>query len=501
MLGENLDIPPGKIGESTQRTIDCAAAESRRRGHGELTSGHLFLGFTHVEWTLFADVMRDVNVNPQAIVVAVEDALTLIPSSNSVSLHVPETTRLLAKLALHRATRAGHQSIESVDLFGAIMDDTHGVPVAVLRNHGVEPGILTSRMMARASEQEIRDDEMLKRLELPASLKALATNLNLLARQDKLPPVYGRDREIQQVLEVLSHREHANSVMLLGEAGVGKTAIVEGLARRLELEPETIPARLRDNQVVSLSMNAVVSGTMLRGMFEERMQNVIRELQERPHLILFIDEAHTMVGAGSALGAPSDAANILKSVLARGEIKLIAATTPGEYKEHFLDDEALARRFRCVQVPEPTLEETKRILTHLRPRLERNYGVRIVDEAIDMALEMSPRYMRHRHLPDKVIGWLDTAAVRTEMARRWEVTGEDVAGVISDAAQIPRDMVFRDVSARFKDIAAQLQRRIVGQPTAIDAVANRLVLNKGPLKDGFDRPDGVLMFLGPTGVG
>ena len=240
---------------------------------------------------------------------------------------------------------------------------------------------------------------------------------------------------------------------------------------------------------------------MLRGMFEDRIQNVIRELKERTNLILFVDEAHTMVGAGSALGAPSDAANIFKSVLARGEIRMVAATTLSEYKEYIQEDEALARRFRCVTVCEPTIEETRKILYSLRPRLERNYSVRLLDEAIEAALELSPRYMRNLHLPDKVIGWLDTAAVRAEIDRRWEVKKEDIVSVISHVASIPEDMVFRDVSDRFKDIEAKLQTRVVGQRNAIDAVARRLVLNKGPLKDGFDRPDGVLLFLGPTGVG
>jgi ATP-dependent Clp protease ATP-binding subunit ClpC len=248
-------------------------------------------------------------------------------------------------------------------------------------------------------------------------------------------------------------------------------------------------------------MNALVAGTMLRGMFEDRLQNVIREAKERLNLILFVDEAHTMIGAGSALGAPSDAGQIFKSVLARGEIRMIAATTLSEYKEHIQEDEAFARRFRCVQVAEPTIEETRRILYQLRPRLERNYSVELLDEAIEMALDMSPRYMRHLHLPDKAIGWLDTAAVRAEMDRRSEVTRDDVACVISNAAQIPADMVFRDVTDRFKDLERQLQQRVVGQPAAVQAVARRLRLNKGPLKNGFDRPDGVLLFLGPTGVG
>ena len=289
--------------------------------------------------------------------------------------------------------------------------------------------------------------------------------------------------------------------MLIGEPGVGKTAIVEGLARRIEFEPESVPVRLRDCQVINLQMNTMVAGTMLRGMFEDRIQNVIREIKERPNLILFVDEAHTMVGAGSALGAPSDAANVFKSVLARGEVRMIGATTLSEYKEYIQEDEALARRFRTVHVAEPSVDETRRILYNLRPRLERNYSVRLMDDAIETALEMSQRYQRHLHLPDKVIGWLDTAAVRAEIDRRWEVNAKDVVEVISHAAQIPKDMVFRDVGDRFKQIEERLGRRVIGQKKAVAALAKRLVLNKGPLKDGFDRPDGVLLFLGPTGVG
>ena len=350
-------------------------------------------------------------------------------------------------------------------------------------------------------EIEREDERLKKRYELPPFLKHFATNLNLLARQDKLPLVHGRDAEIQQTVEVLSHRERANSVMLLGEPGVGKTAIAEGLARRIEFEPETLPVRLRDCHIVSLQLNSLVAGTMLRGMFEDRMQNVLRELRERTNLILFIDEAHTLIGAGSALGAPSDAANILKGVLARGEVRIIGATTLSEYKEFIQDDEALARRFRTVLVAEPTIEETRRILQHVRPRLERNYGVRIDDDAIEMALDMSPRYLRHLRLPDKAIGWLDTAAVRAEIDRRPEVRSADIASVISTAARIPEDMVFREVSDRFSDLEERLGARVVGQRDAVRAVSRRLILNKGPLKDGFDRPDGVLLFLGPTGVG
>ncbi|HEY7291101.1 MAG TPA: ATP-dependent Clp protease ATP-binding subunit [Vicinamibacterales bacterium] len=498
---EDLDISPSKIGESAQRIIDRAIEEARRREHALLTNEHVFLAFAQVEWDMFSEVMRDSELNPHAVVQAVEEHLHLVPSFAGRELRISPATKLVFKLGLHHASRAGRSSIEASDLFSAVFEETQGVPVSILKRYGVEPEALVNRLNARMRDLELREERLKKRFELPPFLKHFATNLNLLARQDKVPPVFGRDKEIQQVLEILCHRERANSVMLVGEPGVGKTAIVEGLARRIEFEPESVPVRLRDCQVINLQMNTMVAGTMLRGMFEDRMQNVIRELKERTNLILFVDEAHTMVGAGSALGAPSDAANVFKSVLARGEIRMIAATTLSEYKEYIQEDEALARRFRCVTVAEPSIEETRRILYNLRPRLERNYAVRVLDEAVEAALELAPRYMRHLHLPDKVIGWLDTAAVRAEIDRRWEVRTDDVVGVISNAAQIPEDMVYRDVTDRFKDIETSLQKRIVGQHDAVRAVAQRLVLNKGPLKDGFDRPDGVLLFLGPTGVG
>ena len=498
---DDFDIAQSKIGESAQRVVDRAVEESRRRDHALLTNEHIFLAFAQVEWDTFSQVMRDLELNPHEILQALEEHLHVLPTFAGRELRVAPATKLVFKLAFHQASRAGRQTIESSDLFSAIFEESQGIPVSIIRHHGVEPDVLVSRIATRIRDNELREERLRKRFELPPFLKHFATNLNLLARQDRVAPVYGRDAEIQQVLEILCHRERSNSVMLIGEPGVGKTAIVEGLARRIEFEPESVPVRLRDCQVVNLQMNTMVAGTMLRGMFEDRIQNVIREIKERPNLILFVDEAHTMVGAGSALGAPSDAANIFKSVLARGEVRMIGATTLSEYKEYIQEDEALSRRFRTVHVDEPSIEETRRILYNIRPRLERNYSVRLVDEAIETALEMSPRYQRHLHLPDKVIGWLDTAAVRAEIDRRWEVTSEDVIEVISNAARIPKDMVFRDVGDRFKEIEHRLGKRVVGQKKAVEALANRLVLNKGPLKDGFDRPDGVLLFIGPTGVG
>ena len=498
---EDFDIPQNKLADSAERVVDRALDEARRRDHALLTNEHVCMAFAQVEWDMFGQVMRDLNLNPHEILQALEEHLRLLPSVTGRELRVAPSTKLLFKLALLNASRSGRHTVEATDLFSAIFEETQGIPVSIIRRHGIEPDAIVSRLASRMRDYELREERLKKRFELPPFLKHFATNLNQLARQDRIPPVYGRDAEMNQVLEVLCHRERANSVLLLGEPGVGKTAIAEGLARRIEFEPDRVPVRLRDCQIVNLQMNTMVAGTMLRGMFEDRIQNVIREIKERPSLILFIDEVHTMIGAGSALGAPSDAANVFKSVLARGEVRIIGATTLSEYKEFIQEDEALARRFRTVQVDEPTIEQTRTILYNLRPRLERNYSVRIQDDAIDTALEMSSRYMRHLQLPDKVIGWLDTAAVRAEIGRRWEVTGSDVVNVISKVARIPEDMVFREVTNRFRDIEDRLGQRVVGQRDAINAVCRRLVLNKGPLKDGYDRPDGVLLFLGPTGVG
>src|SRR5256712_2543108 len=250
-------------------------------------------------------------------------------------------------------------------------------------------------------------------------------------------------------------------------------------------------------------MGGIVAGTMLRGMFEERIKGIIDEVKDRDNLILFIDEAHTIIGAGAALGTSSDAANMSKSALARGDMRIIGATTISEYKEYIADDEALARRFRLVKVVEPSISETREILLGLRARLEKNYSVKISDDAINTALEMAPKYIRNLHLPDKAIGWLDPAAVKVEInePQTMVVKPEHVIDVISQESRIPRDMIFRDTSERFSMTEAMLSQRVIGQKAAIKSVAQRLRLNKGPLKESHYKPDGVLLFLGPTGVG
>ena len=422
---ENLELDLSKLTDAAQRVLTRAEDEARRRGQDLLTSEHLFIAFAQVEWPLYSRIMRDLAVNPDDVLNGVAAGLQTVPQLATGTLRATELTQELLRRSIQSAINAGREQAESFDLFVSILEEHQSGPVLVLKRFGTDGTTVIARLLTVVRDVELRDEKLRKRYELPPFLRQFAVNLNLLARQDKLPPVFGRETELRQILEILCHRERANSVMLLGEPGVGKTAVAEALARRIELEPNSVPAQLRDCQVLNLQMNALVAGTMLRGMFEDRIQNVLREVRERPNYLLFIDEAHTMVGAGSALGAPSDAANVFKSVLARGEVRIIGATTRSEYKQHIAEDEALARRFRVVAIPEPALDEARTILQRLRPRFEQNYSVEIQDDAIDMALTLSARYQRHLRLPDKAIGWLDTAAVRAEIAKRPKVDAAD----------------------------------------------------------------------------
>ena len=492
-----------KFSDSGQKVIYRAIEVSKGRDHNFLSVEHIFTALSEVESSLYQESMQAIGVDSKAVGHLLEQELSKSRQYVGKKMYIADTTRELFNRALKRARQNSRQQIESYDLFVSLFSDPNGVPAEILRRLGVDPMLATENIVQRIRSREEQTEVLRKKYELPPYLKHFGVSLNKLARQDKLPPTIGRDQEIQQMIEILCHRERANSPMLVGEPGVGKTAVVEGLARLIELEPQRVPARLRNAHIVQLQMAGIVAGTMLRGMFEERLQGIINEVKERTDLILFVDEAHTIIGAGSALGASSDAANMFKGALARGELRIIGATTLTEYKEYIGEDEALARRFRLVKVDEPSLNETRQILHGIRSRLERNYSVQITDAAIDTALEMAPRYIRNLHLPDKVIGWLDTAAVKVEISEpaQMQVRPEHIIDVISQESRIPRDLIFRDTSDRFRDLEGLLGQRVIGQKEAVRSVAQRLRLNKGPLKENFYKPDGVLLFLGPTGVG
>jgi ATP-dependent Clp protease ATP-binding subunit ClpC len=492
-----------KFGDSGQRILEYALNESRQREQNFVAVEHILQALMHEEPDMFNSTMRELSLDPVSVKIAIDKRL-----DTGRQQHVgkgfrisPDTTDLF-KRAMERARAQGRKTIEATDIFSALTNQD-SLFVDVLRTMGANPDAVAENVQAQVQKREREEEQYRKKFDLPPYLKHFGVSLNRLARADKIPPTIGREKEIQQIVEILCHRERANSPMLVGEPGVGKTAVVEGLARLIELEPEKVPARLRGSHVVQLQMGGLVAGTMLRGMFEERIKGIIDEVKEKDNLILFIDEAHTIIGAGAALGTSSDAANMFKSALARGDMRIIGATTISEYKEYIGEDEALARRFRLVKVVEPSISETREILLGLRPRLEKNYSVKISDDAINTALEMAPKYIRNLHLPDKAIGWLDTAAVKVEInePQTMVVKPEHVIEVISQESRIPRDMIFRDTSERFSMTEAMLAQRVIGQKSAIKAVAQRLRLNKGPLKESHYKPDGVLLFLGPTGVG
>ncbi len=499
----DLEAYKDKFSDSGRKILENALGESKRRDQNYISVEHVLVALADEEKDLFDATLRDLSVDPRYVKLLLEKRIDASRAHTGKGFRIaPETTDLF-KRAMDRARSQGRRTIESSDIFYVLSTDERSLLNEVLQNLGVSSEELAANVRTRIKKKEQEEERVRRKYELPSYLKHFGVSLNKMARQDKLPPTIGREQEIRQMIEILCHKERSNSPMLVGEPGVGKTAVVEGLARMIELEPEKVPARLRNSHIVQLQMGGLVAGTMLRGMFEERIKGIIDEVKERDNMILFIDEAHTIIGAGAALGTSSDAANMFKSALARGEMRIIGATTINEYKESIAEDEALARRFRLVKVIEPTINETREILLGLRPRLEKNYSVEITDEAIDTALEMAPKYIRNLHLPDKAIGWLDTASVKVEInePNGLQVKSEHIIDVISQESRIPRDMIYRDTNDRFKIMEEELGKRVVGQKAAVGSVGQRLRLNKGPLKENHYKPDGVLLFLGPTGVG
>src|SRR3954471_1698163 len=498
----DLEAYKDRFSESGQRVFQNAVNESRRRDQNYISVEHIIAALSKEEPDLFNSTMRSLALDPLMVAGAIERRLDAARQHVGKGIRIAPDVTDLFKRATERARLHGRKTIEATDIFDVLSNDD-GLFVEVLRGLGANPDTVVETVRSNVHEREQKEELYRKKFELPPYLKHFGVSLNRQARLDKIAPTIGREKEIQQIIEILCHRERANSPMLVGEPGVGKTAVVEGLARMIELEPHKVPARLRNSHVVQLQMGGIVAGTMLRGMFEERIKGIIDEVKERENMILFIDEAHTIIGAGAALGTTSDAANMFKSSLAKGELRIIGATTLNEYKEYIGEDEALARRFRLVKVDEPSIGETREILLGLRPRLERNYSVQISDDAINTALEMAPKYIRNLHLPDKPIGWLDPAAVKVEInePNTMVVNPEHVIDVISQESRIPRDMIFRDTNDRFATMDEEIGVRVIGQKDAVKAVSQRLRLNKGPLKESHYKPDGVLLFLGPTGVG
>lgn len=491
-----------RLSDSGYKVLAQAIEESQRRRHYYLGVEHIFLSFSKVEMAFFEQILGELRLDVNVVLSSLNGYLNVCRQYLGGGMKVPSSTKTTFKSAWEEAQKRGRAYIDGIDLFLAIFQDPEGIPSRIMDNFGIGTETVIQEIIRQTKRRAQRVEELEKKFELPPTLKQFGVNVNKLVYEGRVAPIIGRETEINQIIEILCHKERTNSAMIIGEPGVGKSAVVEGLARWIELESYRLPKRLRGMQVVNLQMNTIVAGTVFRGMFEDRMEKVVNEVKDKKNIILFVDEAHLLIGAGSAMGVPADAANILKSSLAKGEVQIIGATTSAEYRQFIQEDEALSRRFKAVYIEEPTKEETKKIIYGIKSRLEYNYGVEITDGAIDTLLDMSDRYLKNLKLPDKVIGWLHTSCVKVEINRDAEqVATDDVLGVIAQETQLPLDMVHRDTIDRFKDLETCLKRRIIGQEEAINVAAKHLRVNKGPLKENFVRPDAVMLFLGPTGVG
>lgn len=491
-----------RLSERAQKVIKYSIDDAQRRNHYYLGVEHIFHSISMIEIKLFNLVFESVGVEPNVVRKVINNYLETSKQYLGVGVKITPEVKLLFQNAFENSRDAGRYLITSVDLFIGIFQNSKWVPSRIVRDFGLSPQEVINGIVFHAKRREIFEKELKKKFELPPFLKQFGINLNEVAYFDRIPPLIGREKEMEELVSILCQKERCNSVMLVGEAGVGKTAIAEGLARKIEFEPETFPPQIRNKQIVNIQMNSVVAGTVFRGMFEERMEKIIKELKESKNYIMFVDEAHTIIGTGSAMGVPADAANIMKSALSKGEIQMIGATTYEEYRMFIQEDSALSRRFQVVYVEEPSIEDTRKILMELKGRFEATYNIKISNEAIDTAIELSKRYSRHLRLPDKVIRWMTNACVKTQLNHpSVPISPEDIYQVVSRDSKIPLVMVKRDVIDSFKDFEGAISKRIVGQKHVIETLGKKLRMNKGPLKENFKKPDGVFLFLGPTGVG
>ncbi|MBN1264883.1 MAG: ATP-dependent Clp protease ATP-binding subunit [Anaerolineales bacterium] len=545
--------------QRARRVLSLAHEEAERLRHNFIGTEHLLLGLILEDGGVAGRVLRELGLEPDRVNQMVQRLSGMGQYSGGKIELAPGTERVL-QMAFEEARRLGHHYIGTEHLLLALVRQEEGVGIEVLRRLGITPEqvrrqtrrILQDGTTSRASKQSApaRKEQDAK----TPLVDQLATDLTELAEEGKLDPVIGREVEIERVIQILARRTK-NNPALIGEPGVGKTAIIEGLAQRIIAE-ET-PGVLIGKRVLQLDVGSLVAGTMYRGQFEERLKRVIDELKSAGS-ILFIDEVHMLVGAGSA-GSSVDAANILKPALARGELQVIGATTLEEYRKHIESDAALERRFQSVMVDEPTPEETVQILQGVKKLYEEHHQLLISQEAIDAAVSLSTRYITDRFLPDKAIDLIDEAAsrvrmykspeavklkelttrlreVRADIARADEegaseeigalrleeisqrdslqelrsmwgrkenwptVTSEDVAEVVGMWTGIPVTQIAQEESYRLLQMEQSLHERIIGQDEAITTISKAVRRARAGLKDP-NRPIGSFIFLGPTGVG
>ena len=544
--------------DDAQRVLSLAQEAALELGHDYVGTEHVLIGLTKVKNGVAAKALEELGLVTEDIFEAVEEHVGR-GNKKATSIYMTPRVKHVLELAIQVANHMNHNYVGTEHILLGLLSDGSGVAVAILRamnirsNDVVEAirSILGSNKGSNNGGQEgINSNNDL------GELSDFATDLNESAKQGKIDPVIGRDTEIQRVIQILSRRTKNNPV-LIGEPGVGKTAIAEGLAQRIVTG--NVPEILRNKRIISLSIGSMLAGAKYRGEFEERLKKAIDEVQQHDDMIIFIDEIHTLVGAGATEGA-MDAANILKPALARGEFQVIGATTLDEYKKYIEKDAALERRFQPVQVGEPNEEDALEILKGLRDRYEAFHKAKITDEALTAAVSLSSRYITDRFLPDKAIDVVDEAASKVRMKvfssapdvkaledrlntvkkekeaavtsqdfekaaklrdeeqlllkeigdkksiakeksdQKLIVTEEDIAAVVAQWTGIPVAKIAEEESATLLHLEEELHKRVVGQDEAVTAVAKAVRRARAGLKDP-KRPIGSFLFLGPTGVG
>jgi ATP-dependent Clp protease ATP-binding subunit ClpC len=500
--------------DRARRVVVLAQEEARTLNHNYIGTEHLLLGLIHEGDGPAAKALAACGVTLAGARDQVEEIIG--SGGQAPGGHIPFTPRAkkVLELSLREALQLGHNYIGTEHLLLGLLREGEGVATQILVRLGAQPADVRREVLrlvaeGRSAEPGADPSEVPGPPASSPLLDQFGTNLTQSAREGKLDPVIGREKEIERVMQVLSRRTKNNPV-LVGEPGVGKTAVVEGLSQ--SIVKGEVPETLRDKQLYTLDLGALVAGSRYRGDFEERLKKVLKEIRTRGDIILFIDEIHTLVGAGAAEGA-IDAASILKPMLARGELQTIGATTSEEYRKYVQKDAALERRFQPVRVEEPTLEMTIHILKGLRARYEAHHRISLSDSALVAAATLADRYISDRFLPDKAIDLIDEAGARMHIRRMTTKTGpdldpgavaevgdEEIAEVLGNWTGIPVHRLTEEDTIRLLRMEDELHKRVIGQDDAVQAVSRAIRRTRAGLKDP-KRPSGSFIFAGPSGVG
>ncbi len=495
------------VSKDLQQTLQNAVGEARRRRHEYVTLEHLLHAMTKDK--VASEVLLACGADLKTLERELEEYLDRTLESLS-SAQDPEQTaafqRVLQRAAWH-VQGSGRTELNAGDVLVAITRERGSHAVYLLEKQGVRRlDILQyiSHGIARDGDgeepQDEQGDEGAPRT-VRDPFKTFTVNLVERAAQGLIDPLIGRDSEVERMIQVLCRRRKNNPV-LVGDPGVGKTAIVEGLA--LRIHEKKVPSILDKAAIYSLDMGALLAGTKFRGEFEQRLKGVIQGVKKTPHAILFIDEIHTIVGAGATTGSSMDASNLLKPGLASGELRCIGSTTFQDYKQTFDRDHALARRFQKIEIHEPSVEDTVKILRGLKKVYEEHHGVVFTPRSLRAAAELSAKHINDRHLPDKAIDVLDEAGARDRMRaeadRHRRITSRDVERVVAKIAKIPERTVSADDETALRNLQPDLRKVIFGQDSAIEAITSAIKLSRSGLASP-ERPIGNFLFSGPTGVG